>query len=236
MRGLLYKNFLLYRIDLIVIACIQLIVSLTVIIMSVTNVNTAEEITVYSTVLYFSVFIVSDLFEQQMFAPDEKKSVSCFIISAPEGLKGHVRSKYFTILIVNLAILFCCFVTDMISKGILGVEAHSVGLLCLLFFFVNLFFSAFSTPFYIRFGASYGNRVKFGTLGVIILIAAIYGLFGDISFLFKDDPMSAVIAFFSSGKARLFQLLIPVVSLILYYVSYRISIALYRKGSESYEQ
>lgn len=235
MRGLLYKNFLLYRVDLIVIGCIQFIVSVTAILLAAGNFPPEEKL-FFSMALYFCVFLTSGLFEQQLFAPDETRVTSSFIISAPGGAKGHVESKYYTILIINLLILACCFLTDAAACVISGTNAYSVGAMCMLFFCINLIFSAFSTPFYIRFGSVYGNGAKFGTIGVLVLVVGIYALFGDISFLLGDDPLSAITEFVTSGNALLVLSLFPAASVLLYYASYRLSLKLYRKGAESYEQ
>lgn len=236
MRGLLYKNFLLYRICIVVIGCFQAVVSATVLIMTAADVYAPEERMVYSMGLYFIVFLLSGLLEQQMFASDEKRTVSSFIISVPGGAKGHIQSKYYTILIIDLIILNCCFMTDAAVCAVLGTTIYSIGVLCMLFFCINLLFSAFSTPFYIRFGSVYGNGIKYGALGVVILIAGIYALFGDISFLLGDDPLTAIAELFSSGNALLILSLFPLVSVLLYYASYKLSLVMYRKGAENYEQ
>lgn len=236
MRGLLYKNFLLYRIGIIVVGCFQAIVSAMVLFMTAADLYEPEERMLFSMELYFLVFLFSGLLEQQMFSPDEKRTVSSFIISAPGGAKGHIQSKYFTILIINLLILNLCFMTDAAACAVSGTTVYSIGALCMLFFCINLIGSAFSTPFYIRFGSILGNGIKYGALGVVILILGIYGLFGDISFLFGDDPLAAVTEFFSSGNAILILSLIPTVSVLIFYASYSISLVMYRKGAENYEQ
>ena len=236
MRGLLYKNFLLYRIGIVVIGCFQAVVSAMILCMTATDLYRPEERTGFSMGLYFLVFLFSGLLEQQMFTPDEKRTVSSFIISAPGGARGHIQSKYYTILIINLLILNCCFMTDALVCAISGTTIYSIGALCMLFFCVNLLFSAFSIPFYIRFGSALGNGVKYGTLGVVMLIIGVYALFGDISFLFGNDPLAAIAEFLSSGNALLILSLIPAVSVLLYYVSYRLSLVMYRKGAENYEQ
>lgn len=111
MRGLLYKNFLLYRIELIVIGCIQLVASATVLFMTCAEIYNPDEIMFFSMALYYCVFLLSGLFEQLMFHPDEKRVVSSFIISAPDGAKGHVQSKYYAILasvVVKVAEIALC--------------------------------------------------------------------------------------------------------------------------------
>lgn len=236
MRGLLYKNFLLYRIEIIVIGCFQAVVSATVLFMTVSDTYSYQERMGFSIALYFLMFLFSNLFEQQMFIPDEKRTVSSFIISAPGGARGHIQSKYLTILIINLLILNCCFMTDAVVCAVSGTTAYSIGVLCMLSLCINLIFSAFSTPFYIRFGAIFGNGIKFGVLGLVALIIGVYVLFGDLSFLLGNDPLTAIGEFFSSGNALLIISLIPAASGLLYYASYKLSLVMYKKGAENYEQ
>lgn len=235
MRGLLYKNFLLYRVELIVIGCIQLVASATVVLLAAGS-RLSEYINISYMALYFCVFLCSGLFESMMFTPDENRVTSSFIISAPGGAKGHIQSKYYTILVINLAILACCIMTDAAACAISGTTAYSACVPCLFFFCMNLLFSAFSTPFYIRFGSVYGNGAKYGVLGVLGLVVVIYALFGDITFLFGDDPVAAITEFLTSGNALLVLSLIPTASVLLYYISYLLSLKLYRKGAENYEQ
>ena len=73
-------------------------------------------------------------------------------------------------------------------------------------------------------------------MGVLGLVVVIYALFGDITFLFGDDPVAAITEFLTSGNALLVLSLIPAASVLLYYISYLISLKLYRKGAENYEQ
>ena len=58
MRGLLYKNFLLYRVELIVIGCIQLVASATVVLLAAGS-RLSEYINISYMALYFCVFLCS---------------------------------------------------------------------------------------------------------------------------------------------------------------------------------
>ncbi|MGN0687835.1 MAG: ABC-2 transporter permease [Oscillospiraceae bacterium] len=239
MRGLLYKNYLLYRADLIVIGCFMLIGSATLLINAalVSSENIAVMQTmIISFVMCFAIFLLTNMLEAQLFAPDEKHAVKNFIISAPCGAKGHIESKYYTILIVDMLVLVCCFLTDAAVCVIRGTTECSVCMACMFFFCGNLMLSAFSNPFYVRLGTTYGNSARFGAFGVLVFGVVIYGLFGDISFLFVDYPMAAIIQFITSGNTVLVLSLFPAASVLLYYASYRLSLKLYRKGAESYEQ
>ena len=78
--------------------------------------------------------------------------------------------------------------------------------------------------------------------GIILITSGIllYALFGDISFFFslnEDYTLLDVIKEYLSSEKVVFALsLIPYISVAMYYFSYRISLALYRKGVETYEQ
>ncbi|MBQ8903219.1 MAG: hypothetical protein IJY73_02830, partial [Oscillospiraceae bacterium] len=88
-----------------------------------------------------------------------------------------------------------------------------------------------------RFGIIFGNTVKFGSLGVLFFIGIIYFLFGDISFILESENLlETVMALLSSDVAMIILSIFPAVSILLYWVSCKISIPLYIKGVEAYEQ
>ena len=239
MGGLLYKNFFYLKIEIIVIAVLQLICSVSVFFVAVSARGVDEAVMqdnmMLNIIVYFCAFYLVSLFDMGLFAADEKRVSTCFIISTPKGAKSHVQSKYYTLLIMNLAILFCCMITDTISC----VLADSILLNCssflVLFFSGNLILTAFGVPFTIRFGSANGGNIKVATAGVIILIAAIYFLFGDISIFMAENPVDNIMKWLESGNVLLILSFIPYIAVILYYISYRISLALYLKGAENYD-
>lgn len=238
MGGIIYKNLCIYKLDLIVLAFMGLITSLTILLSagSVPEYERESMLMGMYPVLYFFVFFMSTLFEHQIFLADENRTINSFIISTPFGAKGHVEGKYYTILIVNIMMLVWCFITDTIVCLIVNTNAYSMGIVLMLLFCWNLLCSAFSNPFYLRFGTTYGNAARFGALGVIVVVIGVYFLFGDISFLFGDDPLAAIMEFLTGETMILILSLFPAVSVLLYYISCKISVPLYRKGVEEYEQ
>lgn len=239
MGGLLYKNFYYLKIEIIVLAVLQLICSVSVFFVSSAALGGDEaamqDSMMIIMIVYFCSFYLATLFDMGLFAADEKRISTCFIISTPKGAKSHIQSKYYTLLILNLAVLFCCMITDTISC----VLADSILLSCanflVLFFSGNMILTAFGVPFTIRFGSANGGNIKVATAGVIILIAAIYFLFGDISMFMVEDPVAEIMKWLESGDVLLILSLIPYIAVVLYYISYRISLALYLKGAENYD-
>ena len=70
MVGLMYKNFLLYRIELIVIGVLQLFISATVLLTGIAEIGSPEG----TLLLYGCMFLIIGFIESGLFAPDEKQS------------------------------------------------------------------------------------------------------------------------------------------------------------------
>ena len=64
----------------------------------------------------------------------------------------------------------------------------------------------------------------------------IYLLFGDISFLLDGNLAEFFASLFSSTSMMWAMALLPAASLVIFYLSYLVSLKMYRKGMESYGQ
>lgn len=238
MGGLLYKNFFHYRAELIVLGVLQALCSLTVILLACTSngqTNAMETMIINSALAYGIIFFLTGFFESGLFAHDEKPAAMAFLISTPMGAKHHIQSKYISILLINLAVLFCCFLTDTVAVVIADDAAVSLFAVLVIIFSGNIVLEAFSVPFLVRFGSNHGVGVKGATLGVICAIVGLYVLFGDISMFMEDDFLESLARFFTRGNIVLMLGMFPFVSMGLYYLSYRISLLLFRKGAENYD-
>lgn len=239
MSGILYKNFLAYKLDLIALGAMDLIsIIATLLAVALAPAHGQEGVaTGVCPMIYFSMFFMVSIFDHQLFAVDEKRTIGSFNISCPSGAKGHVEGKYYALLIVNIATLVICFLTDTVVCLIADSTMYSMGSALMIIFCGNILYTAFANPFYLRFGIILGNTVKFGSLGVLFVIGFIYFLFGDISFILESENLSETVMTLLSGDAAMIILSIfPVVSILLYWISCKISVTLYKKGVEAYEQ
>lgn len=245
MKGLLYKDFVYLKkyfttVGVIFAMTIFTIISLTFFLCAV---NGPTEKNAYS-VMYFMtlcsilVFITALSLSTSLFAVDEKPTHINFLFSTPQAAKGQIQSKYYTLLLVHLGILFICFIIDIILMLMAGEYAMSSALLCTIVFCISLILLAIRIPFIIRYGSGISTTVRSTYVIAIIAFLIIYGLFGDISFLFDEHKISLeeIFAYLQSGKVILPLSFIPYIAVLMYYLSYRISLKLYRKGVESYEQ
>lgn len=247
MKGLLYKDYTLFKKSFFTLGWIIgfiIFVSILITLMhtsiSVPNEELGLEIAAINTFIYLCAFAILPFITSPLFSSDEKPTSVCFLFSTPAGAKGQIQSKYYFLLLVNLSILFLCFLADVVIVLIVGEYAVSTLLPCIIFFSISLILLAIRIPFSIRFGSNLGFEVEIVYITLFSAFIYIYGLFGDISFFFKDfgdkAPIDLFLEYLLSEKVIFLLSLIPYIAVLTYYLSYRISLKLYRKGVESYEQ
>lgn len=229
MRGLLYKEFFLCRDELIFIVIFQTVISGICIAFPMIGLE-SHAIIVMTAVCYYLSFLILSLVNQELFTHDEKCLWSAFISSTPQTAKGQVACKYYMILIVNLFLLFCCYLTDIVVVCITGDTLVSAIVIAILIFCVRILTYAIEIPFIIRFGTNVGVAVKGLSAAFLILIVLCYGLFGDISIFFANDPITAIYQFFSSDNVIWISALIPYAAAGAYSLSYVISVRLYKEA------
>ncbi|MGN1423884.1 MAG: ABC-2 transporter permease [Oscillospiraceae bacterium] len=235
MSGHIYKNFCLCKGNVIFMAVMQAIVSATIIVVAILGGATLDgEFTILSTLCYGLIFFMAGFSNTEFFKIDEKPTWVSFVASTPLSAKGQVAGKYYTILILNTGILFCCFITDLAVVGILGDGSYSVMFVQMMLYSVEMIVCAFEMVFYIRYGSSVGTKVKGLVFGIFIALILIYFLFGDISFMLSDDPIKALIEFLAGPVPMWITAVLPFAAVGLYAASYALSLKLYRKGAENY--
>ena len=240
MGGLIYRNFYTntssFRLSVIVSAiCCASLVFYSFTIRSDAE-NQSSLLYIIAFLLYYFCFMLSGLTSTMVFQTDENKTASAFAISLPQGGKGHIQSKYWYLLIILLTTLFITFISDTISFFILGGKFSAL-LVLLLLFSGRLLMFAIEIPFMVRFGVMKGIKIKGIIVSFILLLVITYFLFGDISWLlYSDDPVKALINWLKNGDIVLVLSLLPPFSIFAYWLSCKISVKLFRKGAENYEQ
>ena len=235
MSGHIFKNFYLCRGNVIFVAVMQALVSATILfVVSFSGDTLGDEYSVLASMCYAIVFFLTGFSNSEYFKCDEKPTWVSFVASTPLAGKGQVAGKYYTILILNVSVLFCCFVTDIIATAIIGDMTKSMGGVLVLLFSIEMLICAFEMIFFVRYGANAGSGVKGIVLGVFIAMVMIYILFGDISFFFSDDPLADFMKFLAGPVPMWITTLLPFAAVGLYAASYALSLKLYRKGAENY--
>lgn len=180
-------------------------------------------------------FFVHITYSDSLFAKDEKHSFTNFAIAAPTGHGGQIRSKYYFLFAEYMAVFFFALITDAVVCCVVNDTSVSASMLYMMLFSVMLILTAVELPFIVRFGASMGPAIKGIAVSVIVLIGAVYLLFGDISIFDEPDIIAAIQEKFSTAVYLGIAAVICGSAIPLYYLSYRISVKLYKKGAECYE-
>ena len=244
MKGLLYKNFMTFRVHILALGLMLVLsalmcipaafVEISNIKSGITDPNTSI-FTVCMIMMFFITFFLIRPLSGDLFATDEKTITYNFFFSTPLSAKGLIQSKYYFILLLDLGVLFGCFLIDTIVMAIMGEYAVSTLTICVILFSIMLILMAIRIPFFIRFGTKMAPEVQTLYIYIFICIGTVYALFGNISFFFEENILEALIAYLMSPKVVFVLSFLPYVAILLYYLSYRISLLLYRKGVETYE-
>lgn len=231
MRGLLYNQFFTFRLPLGAIFGSQIFAML-VALLGGNDYSVQFGMNVCLIVPYI-IFLLTN---SELFHYDEREKWCCFAVSTPLSFKGQVAAKYLFSLGINVLTLLTALICCGIMSAFTGENLISMMRTGLVAFGLTVTLNAFEFPFYFRFGSEHGSQIKAASIGVVLLAACIYGLFGDISFLLSDTIVEDFINILNGTFYRTFSAIIPGISVGLLFLSFLLSIPLYRKGMECYEK
>ena len=174
------------------------------------------------------------------FKEDEQKKWAYYISSSPLTGVGQVQAKYWFILATTFGLnLFYIFLDGI--NALIFPEAPSLMILIFIATTMILFLRAIEIPFIVRYGAKYGLWVKTFLFFTIVFVGILYGLFGDLTIFGSSDNFWE--RFFEVMKGEgvpdglmLFMGIFPLVTMVLFYGSYKLSSQFYLKGVESFEK
>ncbi len=260
MYGFLYRDLRIAR-PMIIASAIMLFYTILAPIIGAQNVTSGvEDITNYNIiclVCYGMNLFFAFMVQNEMHKGDEKRLPVCFAIASPAGVKGYVKSKYLSNLLLPFGIMCISLFTDMIAGAIVDLQIEKIEQtsfinmeeaeptsfisMIMLLFQVIILLNAIELPFMIRFGVKKGANLKAAFFISILAAAGIYFLFGDISMFGSMDDFMQFLLDVSNGKRGgttmlAISALMPLVTLALYYLSYLLSCKLYLKGVEQLEQ
>ena len=233
MRGLMYKQLMTFRVPAEIIIAAQLLMAVTG--LSVYQNNTARGDRSLMAAVMIVPFILFSMTNGELFRYDEREKWCCFAASTPQTLKGQVLVKYYFTLAAHSVILFVGMLCDCVFVGVMGNTAVSCISTGVLFYCISLILNALEYPFYFRFGSDHGGQVKAASVWTIILLIMIYLLFGDISFLLNMELPDLNSLINNNSLMMWTMALLPAAAAVIFFLSYLISLKMYRKGMESYE-
>jgi hypothetical protein len=162
----------------------------------------------------------------------------------------NVCSKYIVVFIVYFIAFVICTVIDIIMGIIYGTSVDS-SMAVFALILVNIFLNAVEMPLCYRFGSERGGLIRIAITLFVVVAAVTYLLFGNIEWLMGEDGIFWIIkdakdkdinimnvAFDRVSKALknlsllgvIISSMIPHIVVVVYYISYRISCKVYKKG------
>ena len=251
MRGLIYKD--LYLVKSKVIAG-SLSILFIILLMYVIYANVAKNVllpTEKAAVItdLMIVMYIGALSYGYIIKADTKKQWGFYGMALPGSAKLIVGAKYMTVFIMYLISYIICVLNDLMI-GLFFGKAVDMSLLVLMFMLLQMFLNAVEMPLAFRFGTDKAAGIRIIITIVIVLIISIYLLFGNIEWLMAEDGLvKTIIRLFSdnkdsraiSGELQRFINRLTLINYIemavfthlmvlAYYISYRISCKVFRKG------
>lgn len=247
MIGLLYKEFRLNRITIIGLFAGSIIFLALLVLTTLLSDNKTDDSSsiivmigfVYSTIF----FMINGAMESGIMESNEKKKWAYFIKSTPETEKGEVGAKYIFVLMCTLGMYFWICLLNSILSDIFDTPFFASPVIYVAM--IQLFVKSLQFPMTMRFGGKMGSYIR---IAVILVAMVIFGLFALYYKGFSLDGLYEKLMVFyddiadqSEGKtvtkshltvyniANIFSCF----SLVLYYISYKISCRMYLKGVEA---
>ena len=241
MAGLLYRDLVLNKKNLLIMALGEIGLSLLIFapiifdgVTSDTEIITSQ----LSVCVFIMLFLVLGIMTASIFEADESKKWAYFITSTPLTDVSQIREKYLFTLLLYVALFVWCYFLSVLS-AVLGGSANSMAA-CLMMF-IMLAANAIEFPFLVRFGSKAGSHIKTAVMLIAMIIAFEYIFFGDLSIfgspekileLFEKLSDTSLMSDISLTVLAVF----PYFSAGLYFLSYKLSCKLYLKGAEEYER
>ena len=236
MRGLLYKDLLLSRLYFGLILGLQLCSTLGCYLFSDHMSNTPDDVYLIKCIILYVPFFFASLVNGDIFKSDERRIWCHFVISSPQAARGQILCKYIMLCFINLILLVCGLLTDLQSCKMLGTSDASAWKILIVFFAMNTILNAIEVPFMIRFGTARGMNIKGAIFGAVFSAAYICFLFANLSFIREHNVFNWLLELVTTGPDMTkICIWMSVIAVVLYSISYYISILLYRAGVEAYE-
>ena len=236
MTGLLYKDFVAIRGKLYVIISVATLLLITLLRWLIRD-DAGE----YLLVMYLIAFpvaaytLVSNKIETDLMRIDEAKKQRQYCHSLPVSKKQYVASKYVFMLVVYfivqsmVALLCSIMLVGNVTNLCMEFATLIMGSIPILTTAVMVI-SAMELPFFIVAGYKKGNLIKQGLLEAFFAILVVYLMFGDLT-IFEKFSVEAFVTWTNNHQDVLntMHVITPLVGLVVYYISYRISCFLYER-------
>lgn len=177
------------------------------------------------------------VFELSLMKADEGRKQKQYFLSLPVSRRQYVASKYLFLAIafyiIQAVATFEFVVCQVNMKSVeMSASMSTVQMLVPTFIAICLVVCALELPFFVGMGVKKGIAAKESLIFIVFFLVVAYVMFGDLSVVEEASVMSLIDYFMKHPEISMtVQVLTPIVSILLYYVSYLISARLF-EGKE----
>ena len=236
MTGLLYEDFVAIRGKIYALCAVVALVLGFLARLLIRDDATEYLLVMYLIILVFVLYVlINNKIETDLMQVDEAKKQKQYSISLPITKKQYVAAKYVFMLLVfylvqSFVTLFC-YIIAMDCVTTLCVQlASSIMTILPMITTLMMVVSAIELPFFIGVGYKKGRLLKQGLLEAAFFVGIIYLLFGDLK-IFDNVSLYVFVTWIENHQVvvNALHIFAPVIGLAVYYISYRISCALYER-------
>ena len=179
---------------------------------------------------------------EKIFTSDEKNSIRTFLLSLPTGDRKYVQEKYafmgiYYYTLANLLVVLQRFVLGGIRKEELAenmvLHISMLGTMLFLLVVSALFIAAVEFPFLFAFGSRAARYVKTALVAFLFFAAMVWLLFDPAAM--EDGAGMLEWMTWHTDAVQLLEVCMPAIVILLYFISYKGSVLLFRKRGEMYE-
>lgn len=175
------------------------------------------------------------VFELSLMKADEGRKQKQYFLSLPVSRRQYVESKYIFLAIAFYIIQsvatfeFLMCQVNMKSEE-MSAKLSTFQMLVPTFIALCMVICALELPFFVGMGVKKGMATKESIIFIVFFLGVAYVMFGDLSVVEEASVMSLIDYFMKHPEISMtVQVLSPIVSILLYYVSYLISARLFER-------
>lgn len=233
MIGYLYKDWILYRKQIICFSLAAVLLSIPVLIEPDEEMVTKELIQVLLCVMCGLIFLIIGMFQQGIFEYDEYDKWKMYVVALPKTQSAMIIEKYIFTFIISLSAFVWCKILNILVNNVHNMNCNIIWFV-LLMAGVQLIFRAIEIPLIFGFGSKCGGQYRMAVSFIVISVVFIYLLFGDISIFGSEEKLIKAFVELLSGnmkeKLRHAAEIVFGVSIALNVISYKISTLVYKRS------
>lgn len=236
MLGLLYKDYIAVKGKYFLMALFGQFLLVAAIRITVVD-EVLDHILPALVMMMLCVFavVIPLTFEISLMKADEGRKQKQYFLSLPVSRRQYVASKYIFLAIAFYIIQsvatfeFLVCLVNMKSEE-MSAKMSTCQMLVPTFIALCMVTCALELPFFVGMGVKKGMAAKESIIFIVLFLAIDYIMFGDLSIVEEANVMSLIDYFMKHPEISMtVQVLTPIVSILLYYVSYLISVRLFER-------